>query len=166
MIFLGKIVKTRGNKGEVVVHSSPSFEAYAPEKGEVVVLQSHKYEVQSNIDYIKEIQGVIVIKFQSVNSIPEAMKYIGYSIFSLAEPKENIDDEPVIDFSVIDISGQLWGNVHSHEFFGINEVLEILDHSGDIIYIPFSEAIIKKIDYEKKEIIIDPPDGLKDLNKS
>lgn len=176
MIFLGKIVKTRGNKGEVAVAPSPQVERYSPGQGERVSLQSTKYQIERTIEYLKNIRGVWVFKFVDTNTINDAYKLVGYSIYSTkisASPGDaaNAVTEQAavgVEFTVIDVSGCVWGKVKHLETYGVNEtnqILEVVGNEGDMIYVPFSEGIVKKIDREKKIITIDPPDGLKGLNK-
>lgn len=168
MIFLGKITKTRGNKGEVVIAPSPYFSLYEPGHGEEVSLQSSKYTITKKVDLCRDIRGMSVVKFDTVDTINDAIRLTGYSIFSFKE----LDNsrlpvfERVITYTVKDISGSVWGEVTNAESFGINQVLEITDSTGDILYVPFTDEIIKNIDDENKVILIDPPDGLKDLNKA
>ena len=165
MIFLGKIVKIRGNKGEVVVTPSPDLFLRSLNEGEKVVLQSTRYEKEKVIDYFKEIRGAPVFKFKDTNTINDAFKLVGYSIYA------NKTDAPdtntgIVDFLVKDMHGQVWGSVKNIESPGLNQLLEVETPGGDIIDVPFTGSIVKEIDKEKKVILIDPPQGLKDLNQS
>ncbi len=170
MIFLGKIVKTRGNKGEVAVTPSPRFELYAPEQGEELVLQSQRHTYQYKLDYVKEIRGYPVFKFHTIDSINDALKLVGYSSFGMRTLENNgpLEFGDTVDFIVKDVSGCVWGRVKNAETFGINQVLEIIDDDGASIYVPFADGadgIVKEIDEENRVITIDPPVGLKELNK-
>ena len=165
MIFLGKIVKIRGNKGEVGVAPSPDLFLHGLSKGEVVVLQSAKYKKEKEIDYIKEIRGAPVFKFKDTNTINDAFKLVGYSIYANKTDTQDTNTG-IIDFMVKDMQGNLWGSVKNIENSGFNRLLEVETPGGDMIYVPAADSIVKKIDEERKVILIDPPDGLKDLNKS
>jgi 16S rRNA processing protein RimM len=161
LVFLGKIVKTRSNKGEVAISPSPYFSACLPKEGEDVILQSQKYSLQYKIEYFKEIGGSLILKFFSIDSINAAYKLIGYSVFSPQTPEDDssFSFDNSVDYVVKDISGNVWGVVENTELFGLNQVLEVGGPDGNSIYIPFSEGIVKEIDEENKVIIIDPPDG-------
>ena len=164
MIFLGKITKVRGNKGEVVISPSPGFDLYTPQPGEVVLLISKKYQREFSIDYLKDIHGSLTAKFSGIHSIHDALKLVGYSLYSQAEEEET--EESIIQFTVKDVDGQVWGVVKDLMESGLNQLLEVEDPEGDVIYVPLSDAIIKSTDPQKKLIVIDPPEGLRDLNKS
>jgi len=165
LIFLGKIIKIRGNKGEVVVAPSPDLFLHSLNNGEVVVLKSPKYTKEKEIDYFKEIRGTPVFKFKDTNTINDAFKLVGYSIYAnkTGAPDTNAG---IVNFMVKDMQGHPWGSVKNIENPGINRLLEVETPGGDIIYVPVTDSIVKEIDKEKKVILIDPPDGLKDLNKS
>lgn len=171
MIFLGKVLKTRGNKGEVVIKPSPGFEQWTPEVGEGVILQSSRYEINKNVQYCKDIRGACVFKFKDVDSINDAYRLIGYSLYSprMEEPTSGTPGDvsaiDVSNYTVKDINGNLWGQVTYMDTDSANELLEVTSPSGDLIYVPYSGGIVKTVDPEQKLIIIDPPEGLKELNE-
>ena len=144
--------------------SSPDLDVYSLQKGEVLKLKSKKYRKEATVEYSKEIHGASVIKFQHIDRINDAFKLISYSVYSEAEAEES--EQSVIQFSVKDVQGNVWGIVKDIGSSGVSQVLEVLDPEGDVVYVPFSEPIIKEIDSDQKIILIDPPDGLRDLNKN
>lgn len=165
MIFLGKIVKIRGNKGEVVIAPSPDLYLHGLNDGEVVVLQSAKYRKEKEIEHFKKIRGAPVFKFKDTNTINDAFRLVGYSIYA-NQPHAQDTNTGIVNFMVKDMQGHPWGSVKNIENAGINRLLEVETPGGDMIYVPFADTIVKEIDEEKKVILIDPPEGLKDLNKS
>jgi 16S rRNA processing protein RimM len=165
LIFLGKIVKIRGNKGEVVAAPSPDLFLHGLSNGEVVVLKSAKYKKEKEIDYFKEIREVPVFKFKDTNTINDAFKLVGYSIYADKTDRQDTNTG-IVNFMVKDMQGHPWGSVKNIEISGINRLLEVETPGGDMIYVPFVDSIVKEIDEERKVILIDPPEGLKDLNKS
>jgi 16S rRNA processing protein RimM len=173
LIFIGKIFRVRGNRGEVVI-TSPAVEVHAVAEREIVTLKSEKYEKKYEVVYLKEINGTPVIKLKGIDSINGAFKLVGYDVYAETDEKGNDPNIPAEDsegaelagFLVKDVNGELWGNVISFETDSFNKLLEIRDENEtDIYYVPFTETIIKEIDKKKRLIIIDPPDGLKSLNK-
>ena len=43
--------------------------------------------------------------------------------------------------------------------------LLVVRRGAEDVYVPFSEPILVKVDIEAREILIDPPDGLLELNE-
>jgi 16S rRNA processing protein RimM len=173
LIFIGKIFKVRGNKGEVVI-TSPRVAVHTLAEREILTLKSEKYEKKCELAYLREINGTPIIKLKGIDSINEALKLVGYTVYAETNEKNNDPDNPIevsdgaelAGFLVKDLNGEQWGNVIGFETESYNELLEIQDENeAEIYYVPFTETIIKEIDKEKRLITIDPPDGLKSLNK-
>jgi len=66
--------------------------------------------------------------------------------------------------SVVTVSGDVLGSVEDILFIAENDLL-IVGKEKRKIYIPFTESICISVDLEKREIVIDPPEGLLDLNE-
>jgi 16S rRNA processing protein RimM len=115
------------------------------------------------VEYCREIEGIFLLKLKNIDSISDAYRLVGYSIFKEGEP-ERKESDSLLDFSVEDVHGRHWGTVEAFNPESKNPLLEI-DSDGETIYIPFSDSIIVKLDKKKRIITIDPPDGLMDLNK-
>ncbi len=167
MICLGKILKTRGNKGEVV-YTSPDAHSYVPKIGEVVLLKSQKYRKEITIQSLREIKGAPLVKFENIDTINDAWRLIGYSMYRTDEsiPPEAPTPHGVKEYIVKDVDGETWGEVESLETVTLNLLMEIRDSQKNQIYlVPFSDQIVVEIDHHNKIIVIDPPAGLKDLNK-
>lgn len=163
MNFLGKILKTRGNKGEVV-YSSPFGAISTHAERSTVLLKSEKYEKTYEIESLRLINEVPIVKFKNVDSINDALKLVGYSIYDPHTATPEPDDRQLLDFTVKDIHGLTWGKVIGLENETINELLEIID-GEETYYVPFTESIVINIDKTDKIILIDPPAGLRDINK-
>lgn len=128
-------------------------------------MKSVKYKKEKEIDYVKEIRGAPVFKFKDTDTINDAFKLVGYSIYANKTDAQDTNTD-IVNFMVKDMQGNLWGSVKNIKNPGINQLLEVETPGGDMIYVPFTDTIVKEIDEEKKVILIDAPDGLKDLNKS
>ncbi len=164
MILVGNILKVRGNKGEVV-YASPDALHYPLEKGENVCLKSKKYQKEFQIEYLKESKSGTFLKFKGVDTINEAFRLIGYSIFKLITPEEagiETPNDTIDDFVVKDLNGQVWGTVVDINVASLNKLIEVQDGEKSY-FVPFVDEIVKEINREKREILIDPPPGLKEL---
>jgi 16S rRNA processing protein RimM len=67
--------------------------------------------------------------------------------------------------AVVTKSGEQIGLVHDVMTVSENDLLVVQVRQGREILIPLSQTICLKIDLEKKTIIIDPPEGLLDLDE-
>jgi len=164
LIFLGRITKTRSNKGEIVCQPSSGIGLNNFKKGEIVLLKSSKYQISQKIDQCREIQGLIVLKFSDVNTIHDAFKLVGYSIYRQQTDEISTESDNILNFEVWDVHNNKWGKVYGIKQEGLNTVLEI-HNQHKVYFIPFHQSIIIKIDYKTSMITIDPPDGLMDINE-
>jgi 16S rRNA processing protein RimM len=164
LIFLGKILKTRGNKGEVVCRPSFSINTPSHWEGNEILLKSAKNQRKATIEYIKNTKSGFILKLVSINTIREAFKLVGYSLYGIGIQGKESAVEDIIDFKVKDLDNVYWGIVFDIKKFGLNVILEIRNNDNTI-YVPFDETIVIEIQKERKTIILDPPEGLFNLNQ-
>ena len=152
MIYLGKIVKTRSNRGEVVFQPDPQSNYSALTTGDKVILKSPKYQKPFEIEYVTEKNGAVVIKFIGINTIIEAYKLIGYSMYTSVKKAKTKTEPTIIGFKVFDRDGSLWGKVQRVEVASDNPLI-VIETGEKTILVPYNA-----------EILINPPEGLKGLN--
>jgi 16S rRNA processing protein RimM len=66
--------------------------------------------------------------------------------------------------SVVTKGGDSVGSVKDILFIEGNDLL-VVEKGGREVFVPFTESICIGIDLKGKKIVIDPPDGLLDLNE-
>ena len=166
MIFLGKILKVRGNRGEVVLDPAPETLNEGLPVGIGLVLKSPKYSKKLEIDSYRNIGGSLIVRFLGVNSIEEAFRLVGYSLFWDVKKPQDIPpaENQLVGYRVEDLQGNAWGKIVGIEHHGLNVVFEAVHH-GDHYLIPANSAIFRAVMEDEKKVVIDPPDGLRDLNR-
>ena len=137
-----------------------------PGEGISVELRSSKYTLSKKITRIAQTGNEAIITFSGVASINEALRIVGYSLYADVSADKKKPMASVLGFSVLDVQGDCWGKVKAHPQHSLNQLLEVEDgQSGEIFYVPWHESIVKKVDRRAKTILIDPPQGLRDLNR-
>ena len=106
----------------------------------------------------------LIFKFQGVDTISEAEKLAGAEVSIPFEQRAELADDEVyqsdlIGCEVFDTTGRLLGVVTEFEETGGTPLL----HIGDLL-IPFAKSICVTIDPANKRIVVNPPDGLLNLN--
>jgi 16S rRNA processing protein RimM len=106
----------------------------------------------------------LIFKFQGVDTISEAEKLAGAEVSIPFEQRAELADDEVyqsdlIGCEVFDATGRLLGVVTEFEETGGTPLL----HIGDLL-IPFAKSICVTIDPANKRIVVNPPDGLLNLN--
>jgi len=148
----------------VVVSLSPGIAI--PGEGITVELRSSKYIRQQKITAITSSGSDAIVAFAGVDSIHEALKIVGYSLYGELPVVKTKQPASVIGFAVFDGQGNCWGRVKDQPQYSLNQLLEVEDdQTGEIFYVPWHDSIVRKVDRRAKSITIDPPDGLRDLNR-
>jgi ribosomal 30S subunit maturation factor RimM len=148
----------------VVVSLSPGI--VLPGEGISVELKSSKYALSHKITHISAAGSEAIITFSGVTSIHEALKIVGYSLYADLGVAKEKRQATVVGFSVFDGQGNCWGKVKAQPQYSLNQLLEVEDgQTGETFYVPWHDSIVKKIDRRSKTIHIDPPEGLRDLNR-
>ena len=149
----------------MVVSLSPGI--VAPGEGIAVELRTSRRSLPQTIERISTAGNEAIILFNGAHSITEAFRLVGSSLYAdVPEAKSRRSDSIMVGFQVFDLQGECWGTVRSQPQFSLNQLLEVEDVStGKIVYVPWHKSLVVRIDRRARTIIIDPPAGLRDLNK-
>jgi len=161
---LGKISKTFGYKGQVIVIT----ESDHPDKYKT--LESVFVEIQHERVpfFITEFQvqygNSIALKLEDIDSSEQAQKLLGCLVYipESAEIKETSDDlnvEELIGFKVTDVNSGYLGIISDILELPQQHIMQIMQDKKEIL-IPLAADFVKKIDFKKKTMLIAAPDGL------
>jgi 16S rRNA processing protein RimM len=170
-ISLGQIVKPQGNKGEVRVLLHAAEGKKSLEAGKEVYLELRGESCKLEIESVREVPGkeeVILIKFKGVENITQAYKLVGFQIKIKEKDLKPLEKDEFYffqlkDCSVRDKENKFLGKVVDLLSAGENELLVVKGKKE--ILIPFVKSICLQVDIEKKEIIVDLPSGLLNLDE-
>jgi len=148
----------------VVVGLSPGI--VTPGEGIAVELRSNKRSLSHTIARVSSAGGDAIMAFNGIHSIGDALRLVGCSLYAEVLVAKTRRAGSMIGFRVSDLQGNFWGTVKAQPQFSLNELLEIEDAAaGGTVYVPWHESLVVKIDRRGMTIVIDPPAGLRDLNK-
>jgi len=163
----GKIVRTFGSKGELVVQ----FDDVSPEiynKLESVFIKINENLVPFSIDSIQlRPKKQAVVRFHDVNETDDAELFVGSLLFlplSFLPPLSGnkFYYHEVKGFAVIDKEKGLIGIIEDVLDLQHQAIIQIR-LGGKEILVPISDDIIKKVDRENRQIEIEAPEGLIDI---
>lgn len=163
---VGKIVNTHGIHGEVRVISKTDF----PEKRYAV---GNKLTLFMNGKLVKE----LVVKSHRTHKNFDLLTFENYTnVNDVVEMKEGIlkvdetqlaslpEDEfyfhEIIGCDVYSLDGRQIGRIKEILTPGANDVWVVQTESKKDVYIPYIPQVVKTVNIEKKEIIIEPMEGL------
>lgn len=166
-VWVGTIVGTKGLDGSLKVQVQSSIRIAEPPLCLVgfSLNFANEYPVES---WAQSKTRYSHIKLKGIDNVEEAKKLIEKGIFVKkdfieTQTPENITSDKLYGFVVIDInSHSSIGTITGIEENPGNNLL-VIERKDDIIYIPFVEEFISKIDREKRTIFIKSIEGLLDL---
>jgi 16S rRNA processing protein RimM len=168
LISVGKILRSQGNRGELRLKFYDSSLIEPSELRTVFVGkggQLREFEVESLILRGKAYH----IKLRGVDDLSQADSLTGSDVFI---PEDSLKPAEVGEYyvfqlkgcSVLNLEGEVVGKVVDVLSVPWNDLL-VIEKEGREILVPFHESICKQVDLAKKEIRIDPPAGLLDVDE-
>lgn len=161
--LLGKITKTHGVKGELIIWLDVDFpEDY--EEMESIFLEVKGELVPYFIEDLQIRGSKSIIKFEEIDSFDDAKKLVDCDVYL---PEDNLPElnedqfyyHEIIGFDVVDASHGKLGKIIG-VFENNSQDLIGMEYQGVEVLIPISDEIVKTIDREKKELHTAMPEGL------
>lgn len=168
LITIGRIVRPHGIRGQVVVASETDFgaERFAP-GATMWVLRDGRVEplrVQTSFAH----QGRWVVGFDAAATMNDAEALRGEELRVPADGMRRLDVNQYYAYDLIGctvetVGGVRVGLVERVDFGAGVPMLVVAGPQGEVL-VPFAEDICRQVDLGARRIMIDPPDGLIDLN--
>jgi 16S rRNA processing protein RimM len=167
--LIGTLAKLHSFKGRFVLISETGLSEEI-ENWESVFLEIEGLLVPFFIDFTNITSGSsAIIGFEDVGSSEKAKDFVSCKVYQLASLIEEVDEEDTFSdqlsgYRVIDKNAGYIGTIDKILDYNQNLILRILKDKDEIL-IPLNENIISKINHKKKEVSINAPEGLLNLNK-
>lgn len=164
LVAIAKIAKPRGVRGEVIGDLLTDF----PERFEglsdvtAVLPNGERRELKIENSWFQ--RDRIVLKFEGINSIERAELLRDAEICVGESEAVELGEGEFYDWQlegcgVVTVDGNSIGTVREVMRTGGTEIL-VIDGEDKEILVPFAKSICIEIDFGKKRIVIDPPEGL------
>lgn len=173
---IARLGKTRGLKGELYGEGPWGAEKYAALSGVwlrhadgSLALEGRSLKPVSVVPY----KGALIFRFDGIDSIEAAGPLQKLEVVIPKEERPSLGEDEVyladlIGCSVVDRrTGLTLGAVTGWQDFGGSLVLEVAARGkigGEPLLIPFARSICVEIDPAKRRVVVDPPEGLLELN--
>ncbi|MCL0318362.1 ribosome maturation factor RimM [Apilactobacillus xinyiensis] len=169
---IGKIVNTQGLNGEVRVNSVTDFPEKRFKIGNVVYAflndgSSEKLE----IDGVRKHKNFILLHFKGKPSIND-IEYLKPSQLKISENELSTDDlkpgeyyyHQIIGLDVYDLDNNHLGQIKDIMSLGPNDVWVVGRENKKDLLLPKIDQVIKKVDLDNNQIIVELMEGLDDEN--
>lgn len=167
LVSIGRIIRSEGKDGTLKIRlyqaslREPFFKTiYIESEGEL-----KDYEVEG----FKIVRNSPFLRLKGINSLKEAEALRGRELLARPEDFPALENGLYYDFQLLGcrvetVDGRELGQVVELITLGETSLL-VVDAGGKKIEIPLVEAICRRIDPAGRKIIIDPPEGLLELNE-
>lgn len=167
LVALGKVVRSQGSDGRLKLRLN--------EKGPTGFIGTRVYLRRAegleafDVEDLTLDRNAYILKLRGVDSLAAAEALAGREIYAAGSDFRRLGEDRFYDFQVIGC------RVLTRDGTEIGTVEAILEAGGPVllvvrrgdreVYVPFTEPICVKVDAKAGEVVIDPPDGLLDLNE-
>jgi 16S rRNA processing protein RimM len=167
---IARIARPRGNRGEVLVELYTDFPARFSLLERVWLEFPDGRRESLAVEDRWEHQGRQVLKFESINSISEAKALSGAWVEiesgqAMPLPEGTYWDHDLVGCSLRNRNGGMLGVVTDVLRIAGNDQLVVRGEKGSEYMVPVVASICKEISIARKEILVDLPEGLMDLNE-
>ena len=170
LIVIARAVKTRGLKGEIVADVLTDF----PERfgnidrlfvvspaGERTAVELENHWFQNNR---------VILKLRGYDKVETAEQLRGYDFGVPESERVGLGEDEFYDWElencrVENADGEFIGTVNRIMRTGAVDLLVVQGREKKELLIPMESTTLVEIDKEKKTIVIDPPEGLLELNQ-
>ena len=167
LVRIGKILRSQGKEGRLKVRLHETWlpgmaltEVYLGRTGGFEEYEVESFELDRNSYFLK---------LKGISTLAQADGLAGLDVFIPEASFQPLDNGCYYDFQVIGCrvvtgDGTEVGTVRGILPAGGSNLLVVARGEKEY-YIPFTEPICRRVDPEKREIVIDPPAGLLELNE-
>ena len=168
LILVGRVARAHGNKGQVIVNLDTDFAEDRFKPGEVVLVGPDR--IARTIRTVRFQQGRPVIALDGIETMNDAEALAGMELKVRADslgalPENTFYHHDLIGCEVCARGGDRIGTVKAVE--GTMEMSRlVVDGTAGEVLIPLVADICREIDIGARRIVVDPPEGLLELNES
>ncbi len=168
MVLVGTIARTQGHRGQVIVNPLTDFPEQRFAVGSVLHTRGQEGEFTLRVTAMRVHQGRPVVSVEGIESMTAAESLAGLELrvpeSDLARlPAGSYYEHELVGCEVVTAGGKTLGRVRAVE--GGSGVSRLVVGEGRAeVQIPLVEPFCPVIDVRARRIIVDPPDGLIELN--
>ncbi|MBI1745987.1 MAG: 16S rRNA processing protein RimM [Acidobacteria bacterium] len=169
LVSIGRVLRPRGIRGDVLVALLTDFPEHFEALDQVYVKYSTGHLEAKRLENVWFHKGRAVVHFEHVDSYEAAEKLaraeLSISEADLAElPEGTYFDFELIGCQVITVTGESVGCVESILKVPGNDLL-VVKAGGQERLIPAHEPICREVNLDRRQIVVNLPEGLLEVNE-
>jgi 16S rRNA processing protein RimM len=168
MAVVGRIARAHGNRGQVIVDPETDFPEERFKAGSVLQIRRSSASESLTIEDVRFHRGRPILGLAGVNTMNAAEALAGTELRVDADslqklPPGSFYHHDLIGCAVETNDGRRVGKVSSVEGQSAASRL-VVKSGGSEILVPLVEGICVSVDIAGRKIVVEPPDGLLELN--
>lgn len=168
MAVVGRIARAHGNRGQVIVDPATDFPEERYKAGAVLHVRRGGTVEPLTVEAVRFHRGRPIIGLAGVETMDAAEALAGSELRVSADalqalPPGRFYHHDLVDCVVETVQGASIGRVTAVDGDAAGSRLVVQGSTGEVL-VPLVEGICVAVDVERKRIVVEPPDGLLDLN--
>lgn len=168
LLLVGRVARAHGNRGQVIVNPETDFPQDRFQVGRTVLVGALERHVPREIREVRFHQGRPILGLEGVSTMNDAEALAGVGLWMQAAQLEPLPAgtfyrHDLVGCRVIDIHDTVVGTVTAVEGTLERSHLIVEGGRGDVM-IPLVAEICVHVDPDARVIVVNPPDGLLDVN--
>lgn len=168
LVLVGRVARAHGNRGQVIVNLETDFAEERFQTGQVMLVGPGQPPTPRRIREVRFHQGRPIVALEGVDSMSDAEALAGAELWMPADalgplPAGTFYRHDLVGCEVRDTHDAVIGRVTSVEG-PMEQSRLIVERAGGEVMIPLAAAICVQIDVASRRIVVDPPQGLLELN--
>lgn len=168
MVLVGRIARAHGNRGQVIVDSATDFPEERFKAGSVVQIRRGDAAEPVTIESVRFHRGRPIIGLAGIDTMDAAEALAGSELRIADEalqrlPTGSYYHHDLIGCAVETSDGGTVGRVSAVDGDAAGSRLVVQTPNGEVL-IPMVEGICRLVDVPGRRIVVEPPEGLLDLN--
>ncbi len=168
MVLVGRIARAHGNRGQVIVDPATDFAEERFKPGSVLRMRRGESIEPSTVEAVRFHQGRPIISLAGIDTMDAAEALAGTELRVTVEelqplPAGSFYHHDLIGCSVETPRGERIGAVINVDGDAAGSRLVVRGADGEIL-IPLVEGICVNVDVQDRRIVVEPPEGLLDVN--
>jgi len=168
-LLVGRIARAHGNRGQVIVNLDTDFPDERFVVGQTLRIEQDGRSSERRIVSVRFHQGRPVVAFEGVETMDDAEALAGAELKIAASGVAPLADgtfyhHDLVGCEVRDVRDGAIGSVTRVEGPMERSILVVNGPRGEVL-IPLVAGICQRVDPAARVIVVDPPDGLIELNE-
>jgi 16S rRNA processing protein RimM len=168
LLLVGRVARAHGNRGRVIVNPETDFAAERFKVGKTLLVGAAGRLTARRINEVRFHQGRPIVALEGVSTMNDAEALAGVDLWMPGSaipplPEGTYYRHDLVGCEVRDLEAAVVGRVTSVEGTIERSYLIVQGARGEVM-IPLTAAICVKVDPEAGLIVVDPPEGLLDVN--